>query len=188
MKFFTADLHLQHEHILNFTTRPFTTVADHDESVIECINRHVGRNDELFILGDIAWYGFDKNWFHCKNLHLLWGNHDKARFGKEFKSANDALEIKISGDQKVFLSHYPHAYWPSAHHGSIHLYGHTHAQKEVELDAAWPQRRSLDVGLDNSLRFFYQMRPFSEEDILKIMSKRAGHDDIKKQIVQGLHN
>lgn len=57
---------------------------------------------------------------NCK-LVCINGNHDKR-----FVQGADILEIK-EGKQLVVLCHYPMYSWNKAHHGSIHLYGHTHA-------------------------------------------------------------
>jgi calcineurin-like phosphoesterase family protein len=182
--FFTADLHLDHENILKITDRPFTSVLDHDEHVLENINRLVGRTDRLFVLGDVAWHSIGNHIDRivCKDIHLVWGNHDRANFGKKFKTAEDVAEIKIGAkpnEHKVWLSHYAHAYWPCSHRGSFHLYGHTHRQREETLDTLFPGRRSMDVGVDNARHLLGEMRPFSEHEIIEILGSRPGHDQIE---------
>jgi hypothetical protein len=49
--------------------------------------------------------------------------------------------------ERIFVSHYPHAYWPRSHKGCLHVYGHVHAEREATLDAALPGRRSPVDGL-----------------------------------------
>lgn len=178
MKWFWADTHLQHDAILDITFRPWATPAEHDAAVLKAINKHVDVNDELFLLGDVAWYGWDRSWINCKRAHLIWGNHDRAKFGREFTTDNDVLDVKIMGDQLVFLSHYCHCYWPASHRNAMHLYGHNHAQREAYLDAIWPDRRSMDIGVDNSQRLLDEIRPFNELDIIRILGPRDGHDPV----------
>ena len=110
---FVADLHLDHANVLAMSGRLFPNILEHDNHMIAQINRYVPRGDRLFILGDIAWHSVENylDRLLCKDVHLIWGNHDKANYGKKFKTAEDVVEIKI-GEHKVFLSHYPHAYWP----------------------------------------------------------------------------
>ena len=47
--------------------------------------------------------------------------YEAINFGKKFKTAEDVAEVKV-GEIKVFLSHYPHAYWPASHHGSFYAF------------------------------------------------------------------
>jgi calcineurin-like phosphoesterase family protein len=177
---FTADTHFEHEGILEMAGRPFVNIEEHNSYLIDRINETVGRDDRLFIVGDFGWRAED-SWFgkiRCKNVHLVFGNHDKARLGKLFKTAEDTCIVKIQ-EQKVFLSHYPHAYWPAAHYGSLHLYGHVHAEREETLDLAFPGRRSMDCGLDNAKLLVGEYRPFTEDEIIQILMARPGHDHVE---------
>lgn len=176
---FTADTHLQHEGILDMQARPYPSIDAHDDAIVESFNRCVGKDDRLVILGDVAWRTVDSFLARlvCKNVHLIVGNHDKASYGKHFKSVADVGEFKI-GEHKIFCSHYPHAYWPASHYGSIHLYGHVHGDREDTLDAAFPGRRSMDCGLDNAFNVFGERRPFHQQEILDLMLVRPGHDKV----------
>lgn len=71
------------------------------------------------------------------------------------------------GKQKFFLSHYAHRVWDKSHKGVIHLYGHSHATLEDQ-----PWGKSMDVGIDNAYRLFGEYRPFSLDEIVKLMGKR----------------
>ena len=51
---FTADLHLGHRAILRLANRPFSSIDQHDETIIENINKLVKSGDDLYILGDIS--------------------------------------------------------------------------------------------------------------------------------------
>lgn len=176
--FFTADLHFCHEK-LAINTRPWSTFHEHDAAILENINRTVAKRDTLYILGDVSWRspGVLLTRIECDAVHLIWGNHDRAGYAKAFISAEDVSEVRIEGD-KVWLSHYAHAFWPASHKGSYHLYGHTHAKAEEELDRIWPQRRSMDVGVDNAFRLLGEYRPFSWDEIKGILGKREGHHKI----------
>ena len=57
MQFFTADTHFFHERLLGiseFAPRPFLTVEDMNETIIDNWNRRVGPEDVVYHLGDIA--------------------------------------------------------------------------------------------------------------------------------------
>jgi calcineurin-like phosphoesterase family protein len=64
------------------------------------------------------------------------------------------------------MSHYAHRVWPHHHKGSIHLYGHSHSN----LDDDWG--KSMDVGVDAAYKRFGEYRPFSLDEVLKIMENK----------------
>ena len=51
--YFTADQHFGHANIIKHCNRPFGTVAEMDEYLLEQWNNCVGRNDTVYILGDL---------------------------------------------------------------------------------------------------------------------------------------
>lgn len=176
--FFTADLHFNHANVLRFSSRPFKDIVDHDKHLIDQINAVVGKHDQLWILGDVSWrsLGSEITRINCRDLHLIWGNHDRHNFGKHFKTADDVAEVRIDG-AKLFLSHYAHYTWPGSHRGTIHLYGHSHAESEGTLDSLFPNRRSMDVGVDNAKRLLGEYRPFSQQEIMQLLMSRPGHEE-----------
>jgi calcineurin-like phosphoesterase family protein len=181
---FTADTHFDHDEIAMMADRNFPSTEVHNDTILTNINKRVAPTDRLFVLGDFAWRGAESflRSIACKNIHLIIGNHDRANAAKLFKSAEKTDEVKIGQGEtkyKVWLSHYPHAFWPASHYNSLHLYGHVHAEREEWLDAALPGRRSMDVGVDNAYRLLGEYRPFSEFEILSILSDRPGHDPVK---------
>ncbi len=198
MRFFTADLHLGHEKILDkdFSARPFATIKDHDDHIIDRINAHVEPKDELFILGDFCWTGtyrkpgHFRNRIKCRSVHLIWGNHDQASVANQFSTTQDVLIVKLGTDTsklpeqpsrpiEAFLSHYAHAFWPSSHHGMLHLYGHCHDAREETLDTLFPGRRSIDVGVDTAKRLLGEFRPFSDLWLINHLWSRPGHDQVE---------
>ena len=79
--FFTSDLHFGHKNILKFTKpRPFATIEEHDQAIINNWNSVVNRDDTVYVLGDIA-MNMDpdvlENHLECLNGHkrLILGNH-----------------------------------------------------------------------------------------------------------------
>lgn len=182
---FTSDTHFEHEKFYKLfgeRTRPFGC-DEWNEMFLDQINSRVGRNDRLFILGDFAWKrpGYWRQQIKCRQVILILGNHDsEAKCRRVFGgNLHDTRVVKKVGVQPIFLSHYPHAFWPASHHGSLHLYGHCHNQREATLDAIWPWRRSMDVSPDSAYQLIGEWRPFSAEEIIERLMARRGHDDVK---------
>jgi len=51
---FTADFHLGHTIIIRYCSRPFATVEDMDQAIVERLNASVKPNDVLYFLGDFC--------------------------------------------------------------------------------------------------------------------------------------
>lgn len=138
--FYTADLHLHHKNCIRFDNRPFNTVEEMTDKIIENWNAKVTPKDSVYILGD---FSFSKDAEAVNNvlkrlngnIYLIRGNHDhflkKAAFNKALLQGIYDLKSISDGDKQVVLCHYPLAVWDRSHYGSIHLYGHVHNQKEA---------------------------------------------------------
>lgn len=135
MNYYTSDLHLGHENIIAHCSRPFSDAEEMDRTIITNWNSIIKDNDDVYILGDIAFRLTDHDSIpKIKSLkgrkHLIVGNHDvknlkDARFRECFVSVDSYLEIKENG-RKIVLFHYPIAEWNGYYHGAYHIYGHIH--------------------------------------------------------------
>jgi len=182
MKWFTADTHFSHDMIAE--ARGFLNSAEHNAAVIAAINSLVCERDTLFILGDFCWGspGTYRMRINCKDIRYIIGNHDKFQATQHvFGQMHTTLKTRVVAEDglaygKAVLCHYPVAYWEGSHNGSWHLYGHTHAKRELTLDRAFPGRQAMDVGLDNIKRLYGAYRPISENEVFNYMVARTGHD------------
>ena len=52
---FTADFHFGHANIIRYCSRPFATVEEMDQTIVERLNASVKPNDVLYFLGDFVW-------------------------------------------------------------------------------------------------------------------------------------
>lgn len=153
MIYFTADTHFGHTNILRYCSRPWTDVRTMDDVLIRNINERVKEDDVLYHLGDFAFGSFERvqeyrSRIRCKNVTLVYGNHDKCnRTNYEqsglFARCADYLYLpNLYGNETDFvLCHYAFRTWNKSHHGSYHVYGHTHGNLPN-------YRRSMDVGVD----------------------------------------
>jgi len=176
---FTSDLHFEHERLINLGGRPFESVDHWNEHILDAINSRVMRADRLFILGDFAWHrpGYWRQQIRCRHVELILGNHDNEnKCRKVFGGSCYRQRMTKMNGVRVFMSHFPNAFWDLSHRGSLHCYGHTHAQREDTLDTTWPERRSMDVGPDNAARLTGEWRPFSGQEVIERLMARKGHD------------
>ena len=54
MIWFTSDTHFGHENVLKFTDRPWETIWQMNDAIVDSINGRVAVDDELYILGDFS--------------------------------------------------------------------------------------------------------------------------------------
>lgn len=133
---FTADLHLGHRAILRLANRPFSSIDQHDETIIENINKLVKSGDDLYILGDISFnqsYNAYRDIFKKikGNKYIIVGNHDNKN--NLIKCQKEGLVVSVResqilniGSDTVHLTHYPLREFFNFFHGGYHLYGHCH--------------------------------------------------------------
>lgn len=173
--FFTADLHLSHKRILEHCNRGFKNVDDMNEGLIENWNKVIQQDDQVYLLGDVAWGGRTKIVpliYRLKGrIFLIRGNHDhevtKQNCCERFEWIRDYSYLKVEDKdamdgkhQGIVLFHYPILSWNFINYGSWALNGHCHGS--IPFDKT---KRRFDVGVDNNF-----MKPISYEEIKRIMS------------------
>ena len=80
--FFTSDTHFGHQNIIRFCNRPWATIAEHDQALIDNWNDTVLEDAVVFHLGDFSYKGGGfptirnlKGLLHGQ-IVLISGNHD----------------------------------------------------------------------------------------------------------------
>lgn len=173
-KWFSSDWHILHKKIVEYTDRSaVTTQEDHEDWLIEVINKDVAKGDLLYILGDVS-FATDVSYTEkvLKAINgqkiILKGNHDKTKDLKYLADNNVIAawyhyhEIKLQGINACMM-HYPIMHWNKASYGSMMLHGHLHG------NTCGVRGRILDVGLDNAYNLFGVHRCFSEDEIVQRM-------------------
>ena len=154
--FFTSDTHFFHENIIRFSQRPFSSVEAMNAALIARWNAKVGKGDLVYHLGDFALKCTPEQARQVREqlngqIILIRGNHDKiaGQVKDAFAAVKDYDEISVpdadapNGKRKIVLLHYALRVWNASHHGSFHLYGHSHGSLPDD-----PNARSFDVGVD----------------------------------------
>ena len=181
--FFTSDLHFRHGNIIKYCNRPFESVQEQTEKLIENWNSTVSETAIVFILGDFA-FATKNQWRNILNKlngtkYLILGNHDRdADIPNElFMDVVDLakISIKVNDEYKTFiLSHRPFLCWEGSNTGTIMLYGHCHSSTNPNIIPTFDHellkhmpKNSYDVGVDNN-----DYRPISVIEVLeKIQDK-----------------
>jgi calcineurin-like phosphoesterase family protein len=172
--FFTSDHHFGHKNIIKFSNRPFENVNEMDEVMIQRWNEKVQPDDEVYHLGDLAFRskGSIKKVLDRLNgkIYLIKGNHEKLALTYKFRFEwiKDYFELVVDdpefkrGHQMIVLFHYAIKQWNKKHHGSYHLYGHSHGSLPDDIQA-----QSFDIGVD-----CYDFYPLSYTEVKAIMKEK----------------
>lgn len=147
--FFTSDTHFGHDAIRKHCDRPFSSIEEMDRVMVANWNAKVSPKDTVYHLGDFSYRANKSMASYAKQLngtiHLVQGNHDptdKQALADIFESVSDIVSIKIEG-VRIVLCHYAMRTWDRSHHGSWHLYGHSHGSLQED-----PTSLSFDIGVD----------------------------------------
>jgi calcineurin-like phosphoesterase family protein len=172
--YFVSDTHFGHRNVIKYSKRPFSSIEEHDEIIIQNWNKTIKRNDMVYFLGDFCMAGRQRTLDIRKRLNgaifFIRGNHDKTAYQirDTFQWFGDVKKIKIY-DQEIFLSHYAHLTWNKMHYGCWMLFGHSHGGMNEWLSKNLLEARMLDVGVDT-----HNYVPYSFEEIKEHMDKKKG--------------
>lgn len=139
---FTADTHFGHQRIIRYCGRPFESISEMDEHLIQAWNARVEPKDTVYHLGDFA-LASPARYIHRLNgrIMLVRGNHDMERGADELQVFKEVHDMITLVKQNLVLCHYPMRSWPRIRKGAVMLHGHAHGRLP-------PLQNSVDVGVD----------------------------------------
>ena len=174
----TSDLHFGHDRQFIWGPRGFSSIEEHDHTIIENWNNLVSWDDEIWLLGDCMLGDNDAG---CRklnqlagNIYILAGNHDTSTRIQLYSNIRSTIHtmglayiLKYQGIS-FYMSHYPTMTsnlekGPELRRHVINLFGHTHQKSNFYNDIPY----MYHVGVDS-----HDCKPISLDDII---------DDIKKE-------
>ena len=182
--FFTSDTHFGHENIIKWCNRPYSSVQEMNEALIENWNSTIGPEDTIFHLGDFA-FGGSGLWKDVASKlngkkHLIVGNHDeknlKDGFRYLFESINWQLKIRVE-NRAIYLNHVPFLCYGGTYRSPEsavwQFHGHTHEMQGENLGEDYPRLQyrfpfQYDVGVD-----FNNYKPISFTELCKKIEKKV---------------
>lgn len=195
MQFFTSDTHFFHKDLLgmsDFAPRPFTSVEEMNQTIIDHWNARVNPGDTVYHLGDIALYFTHPASLSNQavgdvlsqlngHLELIKGNHDSRSLFKYLAANNpiDHGQAKYAFHDVGVLIKYDHRQYYMTHYPMmlgivnqiINLHGHIHHY-------AVPIKENLNVGVDTPEQRYLTHdlpfgTPFSTSEIEQMVTKKA---------------
>lgn len=158
--FFTSDEHYDHSNIIRYCNRPFSSIEEMNEELIERHNEIVTKDDIVIHGGDFTLIP-KKETVYQKYVKRLNGNHIFLRGSHDRWLPKSYMMIweKTIEKQPVTVCHYQMFKWHRSHYGSWQLYGHSHGN-------SIPFENQMDIGVDTN--DFY---PYSWEEIKNNLQK-----------------
>jgi calcineurin-like phosphoesterase family protein len=108
-----------------------------------------------------AIFDYKKNNYNIKSINNKIIQSNQIQTTMLFDYVDNYMEMWVDS-YKFVLNHRPIKSWNDMNRGSIHLYGHTHANYINE-------GLSLDVGIDMAYKILNEYRPFSYQEIKNIL-------------------
>jgi len=144
---FTSDFHLGHNNIRNLCSRPYQSVEEMDDNLIENVNEAAKENHELFFLGDFSLCRKDrlKRYMErivCRKKTLIVGNHDTMRpqwYVENGWQLASPYPLVVLGS--IILSHRMQPLPPES--AFFNLFGHVHNHMPHR-----PDPRHMNVSCD----------------------------------------
>lgn len=139
MNYYISDLHFGHANVIKFDPRPFQSLKEMHQTIINNWNAVITPEDDVYILGDFAWkeqIGIEIISQLVGKKYLIKGNHDKMGSHLEsfFVWVKDYAIIQDKAQNtQVVMCHFPIAHWYNQYRHTVHLYGHVHNTQDYEL-------------------------------------------------------
>ncbi len=180
--FSTSDTHFNHVNCIKYDNRPFKTIEQMNETLIENWNSIVPKDGVVFHIGDVALGRPEDLDSILRALNgkiiLIKGNHEAAATHKinkyRFEFIDKYYELELGDKQLICMIHYPMACWNQSHYGkSWNLHGHSHGKFSG-------QGKQYDVGSPCN-----NYTPKSFHEIKKIIDKKKAFDQVTQQILEG---
>lgn len=166
--FVVSDLHVSHRNIISLCNRPFSSVEEMDDYLIDRWNSVVKPGDLVYNLGDFCWYNCDFESLLRKlngQQILIKGNHDSKKVQKchLWTAVKSDVNITINKTH-IHMYHYPIQFrqWNKGFHDGIHFHGHVHGTLPY-TPGCW------DVGIDYKTNIeLYDRAPIPIEDAIDL--------------------
>ncbi|WP_400203265.1 metallophosphoesterase [Methanomethylophilus alvi] len=157
MNYYIADTHFGDERIIGYCDRPFATVEEMTETIINRWNSVVDANDDVYIVGDFACGDISNLKEIIDSLngrkYLIPGNHDECWMNdgnyRSLINMMNVIDHVVDGENEVILCHYPLCAFDGSLSGAFHVYGHVHNNiNEPNYAILGKLKNSYNAGVD----------------------------------------
>lgn len=149
-RYLAADLHFDHAEVLDYTDRPFASVGEMNDRLLDNWNRVVDPDDEVIYLGDLVVPSEPttvRRWLRRLNSEITFivGDHDEGVRRTNAVSARREYRFEAGGYRFVCI-HDP-AEAPAERNGWL-VHGHHHDMRPDEFPFVDPETRRINVSVE----------------------------------------
>ena len=132
-----SDTHFGHAKIIEYAGRPFKSVPEMDEIIIENWNKRVDKKDQVVFLGDFAFANAEITKIYRKRLNgeiiMIMGNHDRHRSISWWQNHGFIVfPYPIVYKNNFILSHEP-VDWITGKYPLLNIHGHEHEKTAYNI-------------------------------------------------------
>lgn len=188
--YFISDQHYHHRKVLDFEDRPFDTLEEMHQGLIEAHNNVVNKTDIVYMLGDFC-FGNHHKWVEILNqlrgkVILIKGNHDKMKIINRVMRDGYLDEIHTVGASlkadgfTLNMTHYPMDIGNRPRNFSIHGHLHGHPSRmynQINIGVDSKLARQLNkpfgtpISLNELVEYLHEVNPLVEAEFLKEREK-----------------
>jgi calcineurin-like phosphoesterase family protein len=154
-----ADTHFNHRLMIERQLRPFASVEEMNETLVERWNAVVRTIDEVYVIGDFSLgdpVGASILFGRLNGRKsLIAGNHDSTQVKNFPWERVDWLRQISHNHKRIIMCHFPIESWNGRSQGYLHAHGHIHASPFRQV----PNRFNLSAEV-------LDYRPISLDDLL----------------------
>ena len=161
--FLIGDCHFGHNGITDKFRTEFANICEHDNTIHENIMSCSGKNNHLYMLGDIFFKQVEFNRLidyanGFATVNVIMGNHDHKNLSKYASNFDNVKCFGIIKKWKLWLSHAP--IHPQELYRGLNVHGHVHKNTV-------PDPRYFNVSCEN-----IGYKPISLQDVREIFNER----------------
>lgn len=181
-----SDPHFFHRSIMDFCPRPFDSVQDMTDKMLDILVADMGEHDVLYFLGDLMFQiGTYKDYIYERlqdvkgELRWILGNHDDIRRMEDIASLFSFVgyaDMQQFGGKEVFFSHRPLLMPEDDVKRLISIHGHNHGtvhnvvgRMDTGVDSLYGLRDHPDVR--EVLGYEYSFKPILLQQAIELANR-----------------
>lgn len=169
-RYLVGDLHLDHDRVLEYTDRPFASVAAMNRALVDNWNAVVGPDDEVVFLGDLAVPSEPttvRRWLDrlAGEVVFVAGDHDDGVGRTDGVAARAGYRFEAGG-HRFYCVHDPADAQPAADEWLVH--GHHHDRRIDEYPFLDPDARRINVSVE-----LLGYEPIAVEELVGYLERRS---------------
>lgn len=170
-RYLVGDLHLDHDRVLEYTDRPFASVAEMNRALVDGWNAVVDPGDEVVFLGDLAVPSKPttvRRWLDRLDGDVVFvaGDHDDGVRRTDAAASRAAYRFEAGG-YRFYCVHDPAAAQPDDDEWVVH--GHHHDMRPEEFPFVDPDAGRINVSVE-----LLGYEPVPVEELVGYLDRRAG--------------